>query len=389
MGVPGDERGILDRASAIAARVEPRTAEIEHARTLPADLAREIARAGLFRLLVPGELGGLECAPATMVRAIETVARADGSAGWCTMIGATTGLIAAFLPEPAAREIFGDPETVVGGVFHPRGIARVEDGGYRVRGRWPFASGCRHCAWLLGGAIVHQGDATALRADGKPEARMMIFRAHEVEILDTWNVSGLRGTGSHDIAVADVFVPRERSVWFSTDPARAKGALYAMPTFGLLASGIAGVALGIAAGAIADLAALASVKTPTGGGRPLAARGAIQTEMAQATAALESARTHLLAVLDEAFAYAQRGGSFDAAARARIRLAATHATRESARVVDRMYEAGGGTAIYETSPLQRRFRDVHVATQHVMVAPATWEVLGRILLGLETDTELL
>jgi alkylation response protein AidB-like acyl-CoA dehydrogenase len=305
------------------------------------------------------------------------------------MIGATTGVIAGFLPEREAREVFATPETVVGGVLHPRGTAQVVEGGYRVSGRWPFASGCRHCAWLLGGALVKEDDRPRLRADGSPEARMMIFPAREVEIIDTWSVSGLRGTGSHDIAVADVFVPRQSTVWFSTDRPRAPGPLYALPMLGLLASGIAAVALGIAGGAIADLTTLASAKTPTGSRRPLAARPAVQAEVARSTAAIGAARAYLLATLGEAWKQAERGEAFTAADRARIRLAATHATRESTRVVDRMYEAGGGSAIYDTSPLQRRFRDVHVATQHVMVAEATWELGGRVLLGADADTEML
>ena len=381
----------LAAARSLAGPIAAAASAIEESRRVPPALVRQIAQAGLFRLLVPGELGGLEVDPLTMLDVLEEVACADGSAGWALMIGATTGVIGAYLPDAAAREIFAaDPESVAGGVFHPRGRAVLADGGYRVSGRWPLASGCQHCSWLLGGClIVDGGGRPQPRADGTPELRMTIFPADQVRIIDTWNVSGLRGTGSHDIAVEDVFVPRERSVWFSSDAPRRGGALYAFPVYGLLALGIAAVALGIARAAIEDFTAIAGKKVATGSSRPLAARSATQTQLAHAVAGLGASRAYVRETVREVWDDARAGTPVTLEQRARLRLAATGAVRGAAHTVDLMYEAGGATAIYADNPLQRRFRDVHVATQHILVAAPTYELAGRVLLGLPADTEML
>ena len=388
---PG-EPGPVAAARSLAPRISGAATATERDRRVAPELVRAIADQGLFRLLVPRSVGGLEADPATMIGAIETIARADGSAGWCLMIGATSGVLAAYLDAAGAREIYGaDAGAITGGVFHPRGRAVVEDGGYRVTGRWPFASGCQHCTWLLGGCLVFAAaddPRPRSRADGRPEMRLLVFPAAEVEVIDTWNVSGLRGTGSHDIAVRSAYVPRDRSAWFGDAPVHP-GRLYSFPVYGLLALGIAAVGLGIARGAIDDLVALAGGKIPTGARRPLAERSAIQTQVAQAEALVGGARALLLDTVGAAWSAVSAGEPMTLERRARLRLAATHAVREAARAVDLMYEAGGGTAIYDESSLQRRFRDVHVATQHVMVAPPTLELVGRVLLGLETDTEML
>ncbi|MEW6273014.1 MAG: acyl-CoA dehydrogenase family protein [Thermodesulfobacteriota bacterium] len=380
----------LAAARSLAGAIAAAADGIESARRVPPALAGELARAGLFRMLVPRELGGLEVEPLVMVDAIELVARADGSTGWTVAIGATTGLVAAYLPDAAAHEVFArDPDVVAGGVFHPRGRAELVDGGYRVTGRWPLASGCQQCGWLVGGCLLFADGKPRLRDDGLPEPRMMLFPASEARIVDTWHVSGLRGTGSHDVEVEGLFVPRERSVWFSTDAPRRGGPLYAFPVFGLLALGIAAVALGIARGAIDDLTALATAKVPTGSRRRLAERGATQAEIGRAEATLGAARAYVRETVREVWDAVRGGEPMRLEQRARLRLAATQAVRDAAGVVDAMYDAGGVSSIYASSTLQRRFRDVHVATQHVLVAPPTFELAGRVLLGLPCDTEML
>jgi alkylation response protein AidB-like acyl-CoA dehydrogenase len=256
-----------------------------------------------------------------------------------------------------------------------------EDAAYRVTGRWRFASGCQHCDWLMGGCIVQDG--------GSPHARMVFFPVRDAEIIDTWTVSGLRGTGSHDMAVRDLRVPVARSVSITDDRPVAPGPLYAFPIFGLLAVGIAAVAVGIARGALDEIEHLATAKTPTGGRRLLAERPTVQAQIAEAEATAGAARAFLSEVVDEAWHAARAAGAIPVPVRARVRLAATHATAAAARAVDVAYTAGGGTAVYAESPLQRAFRDIHVVTQHMMVAPATWELAGRVLLGLETDTTML
>lgn len=379
----------VEAAHALAAGIRDRVAHIERHRRLPTELVHAMADAGLFRLCVPRVFGGLEVDATALVEVIEEIAKADGSAGWCVMIGATSGLVSAYLPDAIAGEVYGPPHTITGGVFAPHGKAAVVDGGYRVTGRWPFGSGCEHCAWLMGGSVVVDDNSPRLLANGQPDSRMMLFPAAEVQIIDTWSVSGLRGTGSHDIAVTDLFVPEGRSVSLLTDHPRQPGPLYAFPIFGLLALGIAGVALGVARSAIDELVRLAAAKTPTGSRKRLGDRAMIQTQVAEAEALYRSARAFLFEAISEAWHAAQGAGAISIAQRGTLRLAATHATTSAAKVVDLMYTAGGGTSVYATSPLQRFFRDIHVVTQHMMVAPATYELAGRLFLGIDTDTSLL
>jgi len=379
----------LDVARSLAADIRASAVETERGRRLPPTLVAKIAEAGLFRLCVPGDLGGLEASPRAAIEVLEEVSKADGAAGWCLMVAITSSLVAGYLDEPTAREIFGNPGSIVSGVFAPRGAARVVPGGYRVTGRWPFASGCQHATWLLGGAVIFEDGALRKSADGVPEARMMIFPAAEVIIHDTWNVVGLSGTGSHDIEVDDVFVPASRSVSFFTDPRTRTGALHELPAFGFLALGVAAVALGIAQCASDDFRRLATEKTPFGGKRPLAARPAIQTHLAEIEALLRSARAFLHDAIDRAFQATVSGGGVPIERRVEMRLAACHATTSAARAVDLAYSAAGGSSIYASSPLQRSFRDVHVATQHVMVGPVIQELCGKVLAGIDADTSML
>ena len=384
-----EDASILKAACDIAPEIAAAAEQTERDRRLPVEIVQTLVRARVFRLCIPGALDGAETSPATMVRVIETIARADGSAGWAVAIGATSGVSSAYLPLPTAREIYGPADAVTGGAFAPQGRAVVVDGGYRVSGRWPFASGCEHCTWLMGGCVILDGGAMRRLPSGAPDARLMLFPPGDARIIDTWTVAGLRGTGSHDIAVEDIFVPHERSFSLVTDPSLHARPLYAFPVFGLLALGIAAVTLGIARAAIDDLGELAGAKTPTYSRRVLAERATVQADVARAEAVLGSARAFVFETIDEAWTHARSAGTIDVRARARLRLAATHAAMAAARTVDLMYDAGGGTVVYASSPLQRRFRDVHVAMQHVLVAPATLELVGRILLGLEADTTML
>lgn len=383
--MPVDEQRLVEAARRLAPTLRARADQIERDRRVPLDVVGDMAEAGFFRMCVPRALGGGEADPATLFGVLETLGEADGSAGWVAMIGATSGLISGYLPAAAATEIYGDPALVAGGVYAPSGKAVVVDGGYRVTGRWAFASGVEHCAWLMGGSVIVDDGVPRMLENGLPDAPLMLFPAVDVEIIDTWTVSGLRGTGSHDIAVRDVFVPGERAVSLVRDRPRASGALYVFPVFGLLAVGIAAVVLGIARRAIDELVALAGGKRPTGSRRVLADRPTAQVQVSEAEALVRSARAFLLDAVGAAADAARRDGAIEVDLRMAVRLAATNATRSAAKAVDLMYDAGGGTAVYATSPLQRCFRDVHVVTQHLMVAPATYELTGRLLLGVATD----
>jgi indole-3-acetate monooxygenase len=386
----GSAGGVLNAARALVPQVRACADEIERQRRLPAQLVAAFAQAGVFHMCVPQGLGGVESDPATIIETLATIAQADGSAGWCAMIGATSGVISAYLQDGVAREIYGrSAEAVTGGVLAPLGTAVIVDGGYRLTGRWAFASGCEHCAWLMGGSVILQNGTPRLLRNGQPESRLLLFPAADAQVIDTWTVSGLRGTGSHDIAVNDLFVPEARSVSLATDQPRYFAPLYSFPVFGLLALGIAGVGLGIARSAVDELTVIAGVKTPSGSRKRLGERALIQMHVAQAEALLRSARAWLFEAVGQAWEAAQRNAEMSLQHRATLRLAATHATASAARVVDLMYSAGGGTSVYATCPLQRQFRDIHVATQHMMVGEPTYELTGRVFLGIDTDVSQL
>lgn len=373
----------------LAPRIAARAEEIEEARQLPADLAAELAAAGLFRLVVPKSLGGLELPPATIVATIEAVAAADASVGWCLMIGATTALTSAYLPIEHARELYADPGIITGGVFAPMGKAVADGDHYRVSGRWSWGSGTANCAWIVGGSLIFEDGSLRTLPNGQPDHRMMIFPRSEVELIDTWHSAGLKGTGSGDFAVKEALVPRDRSVSLIVDRPRESGPLYAFPAFGLLALGIAGVASGNARAALDAVKAMLATKKPPGSQRTAAERGAVQVEIAKAEAELRAARALLFEAIETAWSRAQTAGEIDLSTRAELRLAATHMTRTAAAVTREAYDLGGGAALYLSNPLQRRFRDAHAMTQHMMVGPATYELAGRVLLGLPTDASTL
>ena len=352
----------------------------ERDRTLAPEVASALAASAIPSMLVPSELGGGERSPGEMVEALDLIARGDGSTAWCAMVAATSGLVSAYVDSDFARDAFAPP-AVAGGVYAPMGRATADGDNFVVSGRWPFASGCRHATTLMGGALVTDKNRQSVRA--------MVFLASEAAIHDTWDVTGLRGTGSHDIEVSELRVPAGHTASLSDDRARHDGPLYAFPPFGLLALGIAGVAMGIATGATGDLVTLATAKKPGGSKRTLAERSSTQAAIARAEALVGSARAYVGEAVGEAWDAACANGEIGVDGRAKLRLAATHATRSAAEAVDLMYEAGGGTAIYARSTLERRFRDIHTARAHMMVSSASLELAGRTRLGLETDTSQL
>lgn len=374
-------------ARAFASELRERAEEVEMARVLPSDISKRFAEAGFYRMCVPQSLGGLEQAPAITMETVEILARADAAPAWVTFIGATSGTVLAMLPDSAAREIMATPETMLAGVFAPRGKAIAVDGGFEVAGQWQWGSGTQNADWILAGCQVIRDGKPELLSNGTPRSRMMVVPAADVEFLDTWHVSGLSGTGSTDFAIRDRFVPNEHAAGFGVDGPLPRP-LYQFPQFGLLAMGIAAVAMGLARAAIDELVDIAGGKKPSGSARPLAARAAAQSEVARAEASLRSARAFYYEAIETAWQEALKGG-LSTDSRRDIRLATTHATHASAEAVDRMYHLGGGSSVYRTSPLQRIFRDVHVATQHMMIGPSTYELTGRLYLGLDTDVAML
>lgn len=379
----------LQRALALQPAIAARADELESARRLPADLAAQMAKAGLFRIATPKSLGGDELPPADIVCVIEAVAAADASAGWCVMIGSTTTVSLAYLPHAVAADMVADPDIITGGVFAPMGKAVVQGNQYRVTGRWSWASGSANCRWLFGGCVVHEGGAPRMLPGGRPDTRMMVMPAGSVELIDSWHAAGLKGSGSGDMAVKDLLVPLSHSVSLVSDSPVEQGPLYLFPVFGLLALGIAGAASGNARAALDALRDGLAARKPVGSSRSAAERATVQVEFAKAEALLSSARALLFETLESAWSVATATGAVPLETRARLRLAATHMVRTAADVTRIAYDLGGGSALYLESPLQRRFRDAHAMTQHMMVQPATYELAGRVLLGQPVDASML
>ena len=379
---------LLAAARELGPQIGGRSAEIEALGTLPPDLVETIRPTGAFRQYVPDDLEGPGVTAGESLEVIEEFAYHDGSVGWCVAIASTTSLLASYLPDPHAGHLFGDPDSIGGGFVVPKGRAVAVDGGLRVSGRWQWGSGARHCTTIGGGCLV-------VDAEGRPEPRpdglavpFVFMDPGDVELIDTWDVAGLAGTGSVDYAARDVFVPEGR--WVQIADGAVRDNVWSRFTFyGLLASGVAAAAVGIARRSIDELVALATGKKPQGSTRTLAERAATQAEVARAEARLAAAWTLMLDAADDTFASARAGRPSTVDQKRRIRLAATHATQTAADVAASMFRTAGGAAVYRTSPIQRCFRDSAVAAQHAMVAPRTMETVGRLRMGLDTDTATL
>jgi alkylation response protein AidB-like acyl-CoA dehydrogenase len=378
---------LLDSVRALAPVIRDHADEAERNHRLSPPVVRALADAAVFRMGVPRALGGLEVSPLTLYRVVEEAARLDGSTGWCVFIGAAAALTGAFLSDEAAQDILGrDPLVVTAGSVALVGKATVRTGGYVVTGRWPYASGCQHSSWMFGASQVTEGDQKRVTTAGIPEVRLVYVPADRVEIHEeTWDVSGLVGTGSHDFSIDGAFAP-DGYTW-PLGPGMTLGKhydspLYRFPLVGLYRLSVSAVALGIAQGAIEAGMEMAQSKPAVVGKGPLRDQPVIQARIAEAMALVSSGRAWLHAAVQEAWDATSKG-AVSLRARAELLLAALNATRRAAEAVQVVYTMAGGSANYRRSSLQRSLRDVHAVTQHVGVAPQQWEEAGRMLLGLK------
>ncbi len=380
---------LLSAAEQLSGEFYAKADDIEQQRRIPAEISQQMAAAGFYRLAVPAAIGGLEAPPAVSSQVFETLARGDASCAWVAFIGATSGSALSGIPASAAQEIFNRPDSMVTGVFAPTGQAHRVAGGFRVSGRWQWGSGSQNADWVLGGCMLLENEEPMLDSHGRPRNHMVLLPAAEIEHLDTWHVSGLCGTGSLDYQVNDVFVPQERVVGFLREGRVPASPLYSFPNFTFLALGVGAVCMGLARAAIDELIALGTQKKRVGSSKSIAYKSTAQVKVAQAEASLRSARLFYYDALEQAWQQALQESSVSVELRRDVRLATTHAVMTCAQVVDEMYTLGGGTSVYKTSRLQRYFRDVHVATQHIMVAPSTLETIGGHLFGLEANVATL
>jgi indole-3-acetate monooxygenase len=386
-GAQAPDIDYLRRARELGPELEVAAEEIERRRELPDPIVEALTERGLFRLLLPRAFGGAELRPAAYVAVIEEIAKHDASTAWCLGQACGCTMTSAHLDPEVALEIFGGKRGIV--AWGPPGPAeaRAVSGGYRLTGTWSFASGSHHATWLGAHVAILTPDGTPqLRPDGGPVVRTLLFPKASAKFADIWHVVGLRGTGSDSYTVTDLFVLEKYTVLREATPKpRQPGRLYAFSSSNIYASGFAGVALGIARGALDAFIDLARDKIPRGAKQTLRDNNMIQAQVSQSDARLSSARAFLLGSLDEIWREVGKAGRLTMDHNTTIRLASTWAIHQAREVVDTAYHAAGATAIFESNPFERRFRDIHTVIQQYQGRQAHFETVGQALLGLEPE----
>ena len=386
-GAQAPDLDYLRRAQELGPELAAAGEDIERRRELPEAIVEALIERGLFRLLLPRALGGAELRPAAYVVVVEEIAKHDASTAWCLGQACGCTMTSAYLDPDVAREIFGGKRGIV--AWGPPGPAeaRAVPGGYRLTGTWSFASGSHHATWLGAHVAILTPDGTPqLRPDGGPVVRTLLFPKASAKFADIWHVVGLRGTGSDSYTVTDLFVSEKYTVLrdAAVKPCQP-GLLYAFSSSNMYASGFAGVALGIARGALDAFVELARDKIPRGARRTLRDNNVVQAQVSQSEARLCGARAFLLGSLDEIWRDVSGSGRLTTDHNVTIRLASTWAIHQAREVVDMAYHAAGATAIFESNPFERRFRDIHTVIQQYQGRQAHFEMVGQVLLGLEPE----
>jgi len=376
---------LLERARQLQPLIEGAADRIEKEREIPAGVLAALHDSRLFRMLIPRSCDGEELEPAAFFEVMEAIATADASVAWCIGQGSGVSMAAAYLKPEVAHEIFGAPDAVVAsGPPDRNSKAIVVDGGYRVTGTWTFASGSRHAQWLGGHSTVCERDGSPrLDADGKPlEQRTMLFPKSSATMTDVWQVMGLKGTGSDNYSVKDLFVPADYT--FTRELAadrRESGPLYRFSIFNMFGVAFSAVALGIARKVLDDFIKLAKEKVPFTSTALLRDNGQIQSQVGLSEARLQASRTYVLETFRTLYAQVAAGGSLTHEQRINNRIVTTYAIQQAREVVNFAYHAGGATAIFESNPFERRFRDLHTVTQQGQGHYSNFEALGQTLLG--------
>jgi alkylation response protein AidB-like acyl-CoA dehydrogenase len=387
---PADLAGdpsVIARAEALRPLVAAAADETEERRRLAPALLDKLHEAQMFRLLMPKATGGIETDPITFFHVIETISSGDASTAWCLSQAGGCSMSAAYLDLPVAKEIFGGPRDVLAWGPGPKVKAIETDGGYRVTGVWAFASGGRHATWLGAHCPIYKADGSPrLGDDGRQLERTMLVRSTDVEWTDIWHTVGLRATASDQFALNDFFVAADHSITRDFEnECRESGPLYRMGAGTCYQMGFAGVACGIAKGALDDFIHMARTKVPRGSKYALRDNAVVQSNIAQAVINVRAARAYLLQSMADIWKDLQAGKTISVEQRITIRGAATNAIHKAREAVDTVYNAAGATAIFENQPLERRFRDIHTVTQQLQGRLSHFETVGAFMLGVETD----
>jgi alkylation response protein AidB-like acyl-CoA dehydrogenase len=368
---------LLERTRQLRGLVHSARDETEQKRCLAASVKQALVDAGLFRLAVPAVHGGVEAPPVEALLVFEELASVEASAAWIVWNNTLPALLSKFLDAPAGRELFADARTLMANSTRPSGRARPSRDGFCVAGRWSLVSGCELASHVLVRCVLpEQGDV----ASRQPQFFMAYLPRARCQIVDTWHAGGLRGTGSHDVLIEDVFVPAAHCVAFGR-PRQLDTPLYRMPFAATLSAGCAAVCLGIARAALEALIELALHKVSVDSGAPVREQSSLQVEIADLTTQRAAARRWLHDAIDEAWRCCSAGRPPTLQETAQLWGAARHAAEVSRRVVRRAYAAGGASSLYTQCPLERAHRDIHAATQHIILGQSWTQDAGRVLLG--------
>jgi alkylation response protein AidB-like acyl-CoA dehydrogenase len=370
--------------------VERRAEEAEQLGRLTDDVVDAFHETGLLRVLLPADLGGFDLTIPESVEVFRAMSERDASAGWLHAILGNGPLFGAFVVQPAFEEVFSDRRAVMAGSLNPLGgVAEPVPGGYRFTGRATNVSGCRHASWLMAGAWVHREGEKSWLGD-RPEMIAGLLPMDGIDIADTWNTSGMRATGSDDCTYRDVFVPAARTFDWPEPPARRDaGPVGNIPMHVQLGGGIAATIVGTARGALRRFVELAVAKRPTANAGVLAERAFAQMAVGEGEGLLLAAEDTLAAGIEDIWAQGARAEPFDIPARVRLRLRMVTAARLALRVVDLVNDAAGMSGVRRPGPLERAWRDVHTASQHVLLGVGRLEVAGRVLLGLDAASPVI
>lgn len=376
---------VLDAVRKLAPEIAERSDEIDEKRRVPEDLVTKLIDAGTFRMFTPRVYGGEELDPVAVFRVIEEIAKADGSTAWTVMIAADFAPVLALFPRETLDELYGDgPDVFARGALAPKGVAVAVDGGYIVQGRWPLASGSYEHQWAVGNCIVLEDGKPRMRPDGLPEMRLVLVPADQAEVINTWDAVGMRGTRSDDIVIGEQFVPERRAVDIFNAQSVLESPLYRIPTRVLLGPTHIAVACGIAAGAVDDLATLAKTKRPAFNPMlRLATDPVFQNKLGHLDTRLSALRALMLARTEHAWQQAAKGQPLPPEEILRSKAAVAHCHAETVTIVNEAFAIAGSSAVYNSSSLQRRWRDVRVAAQHVVGSEDNYRFLGGFLAGEE------
>jgi alkylation response protein AidB-like acyl-CoA dehydrogenase len=388
--VSGRLADYLERVAALAPVIREHAERSERESRLAQPIAEALHQAGLFRILLPRGMGGGELTIPESLRVFEAVARLDASTGWNLVICGDGPIFGHFVEREAFEKIFSEPRAVLVGSLNPVTIRAVAgDDGWSFTGRATFVSGSAQATWIMvSGLEVRDGKPNF--AGGVPVMRSGLFPLGRCKVQDTWDVTGMRGTGSHDVTFEDVFVPRAFTYeWPNPAPTWSTGPYASIPLTTQLGGGLASVAIGAAQHAVDAFTELALSKVPTGGRATLRERSSAQIELAQATGLVRAAREYLHAANEAVWRMGETREPFDDRARADARLASVTAVKLCKQAVDLLHDAAGMTAVQRGQDLERCWRDVHTLSQHIILGATRFETVGRILLGLEPGSPII